>query len=154
MGPHRLEVGVWGVRGQKAEVGGGWRGRCMSVHVKPIYLWNSVFDFALTLCLLWQSYCNKFWAFCAPALFLHKINILFASLPFVKDLGPYAWRAINHFTAPACTVSGLNDARTRLQTVYFPILWHLFSVLCVLIKILSHATAKKETKRLKGQVQG
>ena len=26
---------------------------------------------------------------------------------------------INPFTAPACTISGLEDSRTRLQTVYF-----------------------------------
>ena len=30
--------------------------------------------------------------------------------------------SINPFTAPACNISGLNDARTRLQTVYFPVL--------------------------------
>ena len=29
---------------------------------------------------------------------------------------------INPFTAPACSVSGMNDARTHLQTVYFPVL--------------------------------
>ena len=34
--------------------------------------------------------------------------------------------AINPFTAPACTISGLNDARKRLQTVYFSVLQHLF----------------------------
>ena len=28
----------------------------------------------------------------------------------------------NPFTAPACKISRLNDARTRLQTVYFPVL--------------------------------
>ena len=26
---------------------------------------------------------------------------------------------INPFTGPACNISGLKDARTRLQTVYF-----------------------------------
>ena len=26
---------------------------------------------------------------------------------------------INHFTVPACTISGQEDSRTRLQTVYF-----------------------------------
>jgi len=30
--------------------------------------------------------------------------------------------ALNPLTAPACKMSGLNDARTRLQTVYFPFL--------------------------------
>ena len=29
---------------------------------------------------------------------------------------------INPFTAPACKISGLKDARTRLQTVYVPVL--------------------------------
>ena len=28
----------------------------------------------------------------------------------------------NPFTAPACKLSGLNDARARLQTVHFPVL--------------------------------
>ena len=40
---------------------------------------------------------------------------------------------INPFTAPACKMSGPKAA-----------------VLCVLMKILSHASAKKKTKRLKG----
>ena len=29
---------------------------------------------------------------------------------------------INPFIAPACKISGLKDARTRLQTVHFPVL--------------------------------
>ena len=29
---------------------------------------------------------------------------------------------INPFTAPACKISGLKDAGTGLQTVYFPVL--------------------------------
>ena len=51
---------------------------------------------------------------------------------------------INHFPAPACKISGLKDAQTHLQTVYFssPVT-HLLSMLYVLIKILSHANAKK-----------
>ena len=28
----------------------------------------------------------------------------------------------NPLTSPACKISGLKDARTRLQTVYFPVL--------------------------------
>ena len=28
---------------------------------------------------------------------------------------------VNPFTAPACKTSGLKDARTSLQTVYFPV---------------------------------
>ena len=35
---------------------------------------------------------------------------------------------INPFTATACKVSGLKDARKRLQTVYFPVPEHLHSV--------------------------
>ena len=31
-------------------------------------------------------------------------------------------RHFNPSTAPACNISGLRDARTRLQTVYFPVL--------------------------------
>ena len=62
----------------------------------------------------------------------------------------------NPFTAPACTISGLNDTRKRLQTVYFPVLLHLFSMLCgVLMEFLSHASPKrrkkeKKKKRFKG----
>ena len=52
-------------------------------------------------------------------------------------------RTFNPFTAPTCKIPGLNDARMCLQTVYFPALWHLFPVLCVLMKILSKASAKK-----------
>ena len=29
--------------------------------------------------------------------------------------------SLNPFTAPACNISGLKDARTRLQTVNFPV---------------------------------
>ena len=35
-------------------------------------------------------------------------------------LGNFSY--INLFTAPACHISGLKDARTRLQTIYFPVL--------------------------------
>ena len=35
-------------------------------------------------------------------------------------------RCFNPFTAPAYKIFGLKDARTRLQTVYFPVLWYLF----------------------------
>ena len=41
-------------------------------------------------------------------------------------------------------MSRLNDARTRQQTVYFPVLSRLLSVLCVLTKIFSPASAKKK----------
>ena len=42
-------------------------------------------------------------------------------------------------------MSGLKDAWTRLQTVYFPVLQHLLPVLCVSMKILSHDSAKNKT---------
>ena len=48
-------------------------------------------------------------------------------------------------TAPAGNISGLKNARTRLQTVYLQSIAHLLPMLCVLMKILSHA----ETKRMK-----
>ena len=38
---------------------------------------------------------------------------------------------LNPFTAPACNISGLKDARTRLQTVYFPVLSHICFERCV-----------------------
>ena len=47
-------------------------------------------------------------------------------------------------------MSGLNDARTRLQTVYFPVLSRLFSVLCILMKIFSHASGKKKGEKAYG----
>ena len=59
-------------------------------------------------------------------------------------------QAINPFTAPDCTISGLKDAGTRLQTVYFPVLQHIYCQYYVLMKIFSHASAKQKTKRLKG----
>ena len=33
---------------------------------------------------------------------------------------------INPFTAPACKISGLKDAQTCLQTVYFLVLYHIY----------------------------
>ena len=48
-----------------------------------------------------------------------------------------------------CKTTGLKDAWTRLQTVYFTVLYDLFSMVCVLMKILSDASAKKKTKMLK-----
>ena len=53
-------------------------------------------------------------------------------------------KILNPFTAPACKMSGLKDARTRQQTVYLfsCTITHLLSVLCVLIKLPSHASAK------------
>ena len=56
----------------------------------------------------------------------------------------------NPFTAPACKISGLKDARTRLQTVYFPLLQHLLSVRRVSLKILSHDSVKNKTETVQG----
>ena len=39
---------------------------------------------------------------------------------FSGKLVPLAWFPFNPFTAPACTISGLKDARTRLQKFYIP----------------------------------
>ena len=36
------------------------------------------------------------------------------------------YKKVNPFTAPACKISGLKDARTRQQTVYFPVLYHIY----------------------------
>ena len=52
--------------------------------------------------------------------------------------------------AVACNISRLKDVQTHLQTVYFRSITHLLSVLCVLLKNLSHASVKKKTERLKG----
>ena len=57
---------------------------------------------------------------------------------------------LNPFTVPAGTISGLKDARTPLQTVHFPVLLaHLFSMLCVFMKIPSQAGAKNKAKSLR-----
>ena len=57
---------------------------------------------------------------------------------------------INPFTAPACKISGLNAAWMRLQTVLFLVLQHQFSILYILVEILSHAIAEKKAKRFMG----
>ena len=51
---------------------------------------------------------------------------------------------LNPLTATTCKMFGLNYAGRRLQTVYFPVLEHPFSVLRFLMIILSHASAKKK----------
>ena len=65
---------------------------------------------------------------------------------------PVLPREFNPFAAPAYTISGLKDARTRLQRVYFPVQQRLLSTLCVFVTdyILSHASTIKKTKGLKG----
>ena len=56
---------------------------------------------------------------------LHARNSTFLiSCLTVSSYGLFWWepQSINPFTAPACKISGLKDARTRLQTVCFPVL--------------------------------
>ena len=53
----------------------------------------------------------------------------------------------NPFTTPACKISGLKDARTRLETVYFQVLY-LLAMLCILMNICTHASAKTKTKSI------
>ena len=56
---------------------------------------------------------------------------------------------LNPFTAPARNISGLKDAWCPcMQTFSSPVM-HLLSMIYVLMKILSQASAKIETKRLK-----
>ena len=50
---------------------------------------------------------------------------------------------VNPFTAPDRKLSGLKDALARLQFSFSPVTISL-SVLRVLMKLLSHASAKKE----------
>ena len=58
---------------------------------------------------------------------------------------------INPFTATTFKISGLKDARTRLQTVYFPVLYRIyFQLRYILMTSLLHASAKNKPKRLKG----
>ena len=57
----------------------------------------------------------------------------------------------NPFSAPACKIfraERFPDARAN--SVFSDPTTRLLSMLCVLMKILSHATAKKKTKWLKG----
>ena len=52
---------------------------------------------------------------------------------------------INLFTA--CNISWLKGAQTHLQTVYFQSYnTSPFNAICVLMKIFSHASAKKKTE--------
>ena len=55
----------------------------------------------------------------------------------------------NPFTAPDCKIFGLKDARMHLQTVYSGPITHLPSMLCILMKIRSHASSKKKKKGLR-----
>ena len=56
--------------------------------------------------------------------------------------------SFNPFTAPACKISRLKGARTCLKnSIVSGLTANLFSALCVLMKIRSHAGAKKENKK-------
>ena len=93
---------------------------------------------------------------CLQALSVHLIWLVTA-LPLTQ-LTEMCWSFCSHFnsfTAAACNISGLKDARTRLWTVYFPFQScnYLLSMLCVLMKILLHTSGEKKTKRLKGLFQ-
>ena len=51
---------------------------------------------------------------------------------------------VNPFTAPACKISRVKDAQTRLKnSIVSGLTTNLFSVLCILMKILLHASANK-----------
>ena len=57
---------------------------------------------------------------------LDRLRLLSACVAFKgTDLLKNVFCYINPFTAPACKKSGLKDALTRLQTVHFPVLWHI-----------------------------
>ena len=55
---------------------------------------------------------------------------------------------INPFTASACKMSVLKDARSHLKTVYFPVLGiYLLFMLCGLMKAFTCRCEKKTKKR-------
>ena len=56
---------------------------------------------------------------------------------------------VNPFAAPACNISELKDRQTRLPTVYFPVHLKYICFQCILMKVLLHASAKKNEKALK-----
>ena len=63
---------------------------------------------------------------------------------------PWQTRGINPITASDCSISGLNDAaRTRLQTVYFPVLYNTstFSVVCFDENPFTRQLKKKKKKK-------
>ena len=69
-------------------------------------------------------------------------------------MGAEGWEesvvGLNPFTAPACEMSKLKDAGTRLQTlsIFSGPITQLLSVLCVVVRVPSYASAEKKTKGL------
>ena len=59
-------------------------------------------------------------------------------------------KRLNPFTASACKLSGLKVHGHPANSLFSGSISHLLSLLCVLIKILSHSSAKKKTEKLKG----
>ena len=54
---------------------------------------------------------------------------------------------LNPFTVPACKISGLKDAQTRLQTVYIPVLQQsTFNAMCFDENLFT-CQCKKEDKK-------
>ena len=74
--------------------------------------------------------CNNFMSSGWPSTYIWKKTLLWLSwtlnemhvkLEVTVALDIWRLKLINPFTAPACKISGLTDARTCLQTVYFPV---------------------------------
>ena len=57
---------------------------------------------------------------------------------------------INPFTAPACTIFRVERCTDRGTCKFSGPVTHLLSTLSVLMKVLSRASAKRKTERLKG----
>ena len=80
---------------------------------------------------------------------ISELRGLYASRSSFRDSCKLRDHILNPFSAPACKISGLKNARTRLQTVYVPLLYRLLSMVCVSIKKNKksfHMTAKKKTQ--------
>ena len=56
---------------------------------------------------------------------------------------------LNSFTAPACIISLLKTAHTDVSSTFSGSITNLISILYVLLKIFSHANAKRKTAKLK-----
>ena len=67
----------------------------------------------------------------------------------VKVVGNIMVVRFNPFTVLDCKIFGLKDARMHPQTVYSGPITHLPSMLCTLMKILSHGSAGKKKRKKK-----